>query len=306
MIIITTYHGRANDNRFATRRKYLEETILSVDKQDAGNIFHLIIDDGSTDGIYEDLTIRYSGSNNRRIIRREKQYGEKLSSTNARNFGINLCLNNSEIEGINISQQKYITFIDSDDIVLDIAKRESYINANNVGFLYTDAILFFTNSDTAFFWKGLNPDKAYWRFWIYGRMPYLTMTWSIKFLRDLIRWIESKYGVLGPFDPYIGCGEDVDIALSSFECALNKNYKIGYLPEVTAGYRLHELSLASIRDQGNRSREENLVLIRHFGKQRSVLLYIGRFLTRPECYIPKLIHVKNIFRTKTSKKSYFS
>lgn len=304
MIIITTYYGRADDSRFVTRRKYLEDTILSIDKQCMNNLFHLIVDDGSTDGTYEYLQTRYSKSFNRRIVRREKQSGEPLTSTNARNLGINLCLNSSEIDGIDITEQKYITFIDSDDFVFDLVKRERYISTNNIGFLYTDAILFFTNYDTAFFWKGLDPSRAYWRFWIYGRMPYPTMTWSIKFLRDLTLWVENNYGISGPFDPNIGCGEDVDIALSSFECASNKNYKIGYLPKITAGYRLHELSLASIRNETVRAREENIVLARHFGKSRRILLHVGRFFVRTECYIPKLIYFKNIFRTKTSKGKY--
>lgn len=304
MIVITTYHGRIGDGRFITRRKYLEETIRSIDQLNINSLFHLIIDDGSTDGIYEYLKIKYRESSNRRIIRREKPDVELLTSTNAKNFAINLCLNSREVEGVDISQQNCITFVDSDDVAIDLKDREQYMEENCIGFLYTDALLFFSDSLQAFFWKGLDPKKAYFRFWIYGCMPYPTMTWSLSFLRDLVVWIEEKYRIVGPFDPNIGCGEDVDIALSSFEIASNKKYKIGYLQSITMGYRLHELSLASIRNQTIRTREENAVLTRHFGRVGKSLLHVGRFFIRPECYFPSLMPLKNKFRAQTNKKHY--
>lgn len=137
-------------------------------------------------------------------------------------------------------------------------------------------------------------------------MPYPTMTWSFNFLKNLTVWVGEKYGVQGFFDPEIGCGEDVDVALSSFEYAFSENYKIHYLPEITAGYRLHELSLSAIRDQTTRTKEENTVLIRHFGRFMKVLLHMGRFIVRPECYISQLMSLKNKFRLKTNKNNYLA
>ncbi len=306
MIVITTYHGRNNDKRFSNRKQYLEETIRSIDSQNLDNLFHLIIDDGSSDGTYEILRSRYANDNKRCILRREKNVDEPLTSTNARNFAINLCLKSHSIEGIDISKQKYITFIDSDDIVIDLSKREEFLSRNDSAFLYTDALLFFDDIDTAFFWRGMRADRAYKNFWIYGRMPYPTMTWRIDFLRELKNWIKINYGFDGPFDSKIGCGEDVDVALSAFECAQNKKFKIDYLPEVTAGYRIHDSSLASIRNQSTRANEENSVLKRHFGDSVGMYLHFRRFFARPECYMPYLMKVKNIFRKRTSKMMFLS
>lgn len=306
MIIITTYHGRNNDSRFSNRRKYLEETIRSIDNQCLENLFHLIIDDGSTDDTYNVLHTRYAHDNRRRILRREKGSQEPLTSTNARNFALDLCLSNHSIDGVNISEHEYIAFIDSDDVVIDLQKREEFLTKNKPDFLYTDVLLFFNNTDTAYLWKGLNPQQAYKNFWIHGKMPYPSMTWGIDFLKKLREWTENHYGFKGPFDSHIGCGEDVDVALSSLECAQERNSKIGYLPEVTAGYRIHNSSLATIRNQKTRVREENSVLKRHFGNVAVRYLHLRRFLVRPECYIPYLMEVKNILRKKTSKQEFFS
>ncbi len=306
MIIITTYHGRNKDKRFSNRKQYLEETIRSIDNQNLDNLFHLIVDDGSTDGTYDILCSRYANDSRRRIVRREKNINEPLTSTNARNFAINLCLEFRSIAGVDISKHEYIMFIDSDDVVIDLNKREEFLGKNGSIFLYTDALLFFDDTDTAFFWRGMYADRAYKNFWIYGQMPYPTMTWRIDFLRELKNWIKINYNFDGPFDPQIGCGEDVDIALSTFECAQNKKYKIGYLPEVTAGYRIHSSSLASIRNQVIRTNEENAVLKRHFGNTISAYMHLRRFFARPECYIPYLMQVKNIFRKKTSKTMFLS
>jgi len=306
MIIITTYHSRVNDQRFLKRKQYLEETIRSIDNQKLDNLFHLIVDDGSTDDIYNILRSRYTNDSRRCVVRREKNTNEPLTSTNARNFAINLCLESRSIGAIDISKHKYIMFIDSDDVVIDLNKREKFLDENGSAFLYTDALLFFDDTDKAFFWSGIRAERAYKSFWVYGKMPYPTMTWRMDFLRELKNWININYHFDGPFDPRIGCGEDVDIALSTFECAQSKKYKIDYLPEITAGYRIHSSSLASIRNQATRASEENAVLKRHFGNTISAYLHLRRFFARPECYIPHLMRVKNIFRRKTSKTRFLS
>jgi len=304
MIIITTYHNRKNDHRFFNRRKYLEETIRSVDNQKVENIFHLIIDDGSTDDTYDVLHAKYATSNRRRVIRRNKGDDEVLTSTNARNFGINLCLESNFIEDIDISEHEYITFIDSDDILIDLSARLNYAMKERCDFLYTDALLFFDDTDIAFKWNGIRSDLAYKNLWIYGKMPYPTMTWKVSFLRKLKQWTREKYNFDGPFDPHIGCGEDVDIALSSFECARYRGCKVGYLPKITAGYRIHNFSLATIRNQDKRSNEENTVLRRHYGNSTSHYLHLRRFVARPECYIPSLMIFKNLFRRRLSKSQF--
>ncbi len=304
MIIITTYHSRENDSRFTNRRTYLEQTIASINNYESSGIFHLIIDDGSTDSACDDLRETYANSTNRRVVRRDKAAGEILSSTNARNFALNLCLEEKTIDGVDISAHTHITFIDSDDVIINIEERINYLTNKGCDFLYTDALLFFDDQEAAFRWEGLRKECSYTKFWIYGKMPYPTMTWSVKFLRELKKWNNATYNFNAFFDPIIGCGEDVDIALSSFECAAARGFVVGYLPVISAGYRIHDNSLSVIRNQSLRHREENSVLVRHFGYYYSKYMYFRRFLVRPECYIHVLISVKNLFKEKLSKKDF--
>ena len=305
MIIITTYHINIYSPDSEIRKKYLSETIRSIDNQRIKDLIHIIIDDGSNDDTFKELKRKYANSINRYVFKREKHPAEILTSTNARNFALDLCLESTSTKNINLLNQKYITFIDSDDVVINLNKRLNFLENNNVDFLFTDALIFFDNIDKSFVWSGINNNisRVYNTFWVKGKMPYPTMTWSINFLRELKTFNNKKYNK-GIFDSKIGCGEDVDVALSSLECARELNYKIGYLPEITAGYRIHNLSLTCIRNQKDRKREENAVLIRHFGKYHTAILHIKRFLIRPECYIEFFIKIKNAFKKKLSKTDF--
>lgn len=297
IIIITTYHERENDSRFINRRKYLDKTIKSIDHQNKDDIFHILVDDGSDQKIFNHLSEKYNVIDKRLVLRREKKPNEPLTSTNARNFAIRFCLSNNLL---NVNNDDYITFIDSDDILINFNKRTDFMYKEKPDFLYTDSLLFFNNNDVQYTWVGINPKKAYNVFWIKGKMPYTTMTWKVSFLRKLIKYIYKKYNFNGPFDPKIGCGEDVDIALSSFECAHNNNLKISYLPTITAGYRIHEHSLATIRDQAKRKNEEKSIIRRHFGSKTN-MFYIKRFITRPECTLSIFMKFKNIFRKQNNQ-----
>ena len=95
MIIITTYHEKQNDKRFLNRRRYLDETIKSIDNQQIESIFHILVDDGSDKEIFNYLFKKYNEPDKRIVLRREKKIDEPLTSTNARNFAINFCLNNN-------------------------------------------------------------------------------------------------------------------------------------------------------------------------------------------------------------------
>lgn len=300
MIIITTYHEKEGDPRFLNRRKYLDETIASIDKQIDVNMFHVLVDDGSDGSTFDYLFKKYNEPNKRLVLRREKSIGETLTSTNARNFAISFCLENKLL---NIKDNDYITFIDSDDVLIDFKKRVDFLYKENPDFLYTDSILFFNNSDICYRWKCLSPDKSYDNFWVKGKMPYPTMTWKVSFLKKLKEYINKKYEVDGPFDPFIGCGEDVDVALSSFECAQDNGLKISHIPEITSGYRIHNHSLATIRNKSKRKKEEKSVIEKHFGNKTN-FLYLKRFLLRPECSLMFLMFIKNLFRKKLSKKHF--
>lgn len=298
MIIITTYYNRYNDKRFQDREKYLLETIRSIDKQPIKNIFHLIVDDGSNPDIRSFIDKSFLNPDKRTIIRREKKKNELLTSTNARNFGLNYILHSKRSR---FSGHEYITFIDSDDLLVNLEDRCDYIVNNKPSFLYSNALLFFDTSEKGLLWEGLPPETDPANFWIKGRLPYPTMTWEISFLSKLYYYVKSKYGVEGPFDPNIGCGEDVDIALSSLEFARAQKKKISFLPEITAAYRIHTHSLATIRDPKKRKEEEDSVLTKHFGKDQLGLLHAQRLLLRPECYFGSLYPLRNLFEKKLNK-----
>jgi glycosyltransferase involved in cell wall biosynthesis len=300
MIVITTYHEKQNDKRFLNRRRYLDETIKSIDNQQIESVFHILVDDGSDEETFKYLFRKYNEPDKRIVLRREKKIDEPLTSTNARNFAINFCLENNSLD---IKENDYISFIDSDDVLINFNKRVNYLFEHESDFLYTDSLLFFNNDNVCYRWEGLNPDNAYNIFWITGKMPYPTMTWKVSFLKKLKIYIQERYNTEGLFDPEIGCGEDVDVAMSSFECAHKNNLKISYLPEITAGYRIHNHSLATIRNQHRRKIEEKLVIKRHF-KDKTNLLYLKRFFIRPECTIAFLMIIKNLFRKRLYKKDF--
>lgn len=302
MIIITTYYNKGQ--RFPNREKYLLETIKSIEEQSTKNILHIIVDDGSDRDLTKIIDKNLLNPQRRVIIRRKKKKNELLTSTNARNFGINFVLDN--IHRDNIKNHKYITFVDSDDLLIDVKESHKLMEAEKPSVMYTNALIFFDSSNEAFLWEGLLPNSKPESFWIKGKLPYLTMSWDIDFIKELKEFRQKEYGFEGIFDPNIGCGEDVDIALSSIKYANINNKKVSFLPEITVAYRIHNQSLASTRSEKKRANEENSVLIRHFGEKRLVSLHLKRFISRPECYISSLYSIKNMLRKKYNKSDFIS
>lgn len=91
------------------RRHCISRMIDSILRQDFENYELIVIDDGSTDGTAEMLKKRYSHTDIQ-VISQEKNKG--VSS--ARNLGISL------------ARGEYITFVDSDDCLLDGFFRDIY------------------------------------------------------------------------------------------------------------------------------------------------------------------------------------
>lgn len=90
------------------RRHCVEKMIDSVLMQDFKNYELIVIDDGSTDGTMEMLKKRYDNTDIRIV------YKENGGVSSARNFGMSL------------ARGEYITFVDSDDFLLDGFFREIY------------------------------------------------------------------------------------------------------------------------------------------------------------------------------------
>jgi hypothetical protein len=305
MIIITAYHGRGDDPASERRRGYLRNTIRSVDAQSISALLHIIVDDGSTDGSCEEIKKHDAGLTPRVYLRREKQPGEDLSSTLARNFALAYCEEEKLISATGSAASRYVTFIDADDLVVSLGERLKAARQQHAAFVHSDCLIFFDDVERVYFWNGeaANPRRLRNRMWVWASMPYPTMTWRADFLLSLKAYVKKQYGVDGPFDPTIGCGEDVDIALSSLE-HLSATFTMAYVPMVTAAYRIHDSSLAAVRDGRTRRFEEESVLIRHFGPWQTKLMHVRRFLVRPECYVPSLWGLKNSLRRQTRKSDY--
>ena len=107
-IIIPVYNTPIND---------LERCFKSIDKQTFNNYKVYIIDDGSNDETKEYLD-NYAKNNNHYIISHINNGGV----SNARNIGIE------------ISNSKYLTFVDSDDTIEETFLEEAYnlIDSNNL------------------------------------------------------------------------------------------------------------------------------------------------------------------------------
>ena len=294
MIILTPYYGLKDNPDFKIRKKYLQENIDSIDRQEIDSL-HVIIDDGSDDGFCDELQEEYSTNNKRIIIKRDRKEGDLLTCTNALNYGLDNVLCQETFNGRDLTKHNLITFLHSDDIAINLKNRKKIMNENKVDFLYTDALLFFDDNHEGLIWKGINGNikTVINNFWVYGKMPYPTMTWSKNFLNKIKEHNKEYFCVNNILDTNIGCGEDVDIALNSLELALKLDLKVNYLPGITAGYRIHDSSLAEIRDQKKRKNEENSVLKKHFGKFGALKLHVRRLISRPECYFPKLIGFKS-------------
>lgn len=280
MIFLTPVYIRENDPRFNKRKNYLVESIQSVRAQKEPHL-QIVIDDGSPHGALADIQKMY-GDGKTIFLRRERKEGDLLTCTNALNHGLNYILSSEHF-----TPNTPVSFLHSDDIAIHVGKREDTMQREGTSFLYSGAIIFFDGNPEGTIWDGLE-NLAFHKiqdFWIQGKLPYPTMTWTKKLLQGIQEFSARKYGQATILDSRVGCGEDVDIALTTFEFLNYLGETYSYFPEITAGYRIHSSSLSEIRDQRARKREENYVLIKHFGKRNLPLLHLKRFFCRPEEYL---------------------
>ena len=173
--IITPYYTKLDDKGFSKRKEYLDETIRSV-KSQITPLLHVIVDDGSELNVAEEIA-REHDPRNLVIIKRQRGTKDKLTCTNALNFGLECTLNN-RLPTVDTKQIEYFTFLHSDDLVVNLNSRVKEMQDNNLGFIYTDAIIFKDPDVEGILWEGVNGsiDSVRSTFWTEGRMPYPTMT----------------------------------------------------------------------------------------------------------------------------------
>lgn len=280
MIVLTPIYVKENDRRFERRITYLKEAIKSVDLQSAQ---HIIIDDGSSPSSLEsikDLCQEYGVT----FLKRERQAYDLLTCTNALNFGLEHILASDEIDS-----SECICFLHSDDILIDAKARAEFMKRQNGNFLYSDAVIFVDDSSSGIVWEGLSNPKRNSDFWVYGKMPYPTMTWTKKFLAELKKYVERKYSRTQILNSKVGCGEDVDISLMSLELLKERGENPLYLPQITAGYRIHSTSLSEVRNHKQRMKEQDAILVQHFGRRMLLPLHLRRLMARPEEYFSILL-----------------
>lgn len=290
MAIITPYYGKSGDQRFVTRKRYLHQTIQSVKSQDI-DLIHIIVDDGSDDGAIDEITKKFGDSDKITIIGRERKQEDRLTCTNAINYGLQKILGFEKFSHIDSKRIEYVTILHSDDLAINLEARVNEMSKKSIDFLYTDAIILIESTKEKILWEGIDGSAREVRrnLWHRGRMPYPTMTWTAPFLVQMQRYVRDRYKRAFILDRSIGCGEDVDLALTSLELAEKEKMKIGYLREITAVYRIHDLSLAKIRNSRERREEENHVLKKHFGSVGKKVQHLERLINRPECYFPFLM-----------------
>lgn len=300
MIILTPVYIKPDDKNFRKREPYLRESIESVRMQKS-DLLHVIIDDGSPPDSLQEIKEEYS---DRRTIflRRERQPRNLLTCTNALNYGLDYIFSKKEI-----SSEEQVSFLHSDDRIINVRSRIKRMVDENSRFLYSDAVIFFDDSPEEIIWEGMRDVKKgrIQNFWIQGKLPYPTMTWTKGLLSEIKDYVYSRYGKTTLLDPCVGCGEDVDMALSTIEYLNHKGEEYSYLSEITAGYRIHSNSLAGIRNQKIRKKEENSVLVKHFGRKMLFPLHLQRFIYRPEEYIPFLFPQALKKRKKVKLEEFF-
>jgi glycosyltransferase involved in cell wall biosynthesis len=118
-VILANYNGE----------KYLDQAIDSVLNQADKNFEFIIIDDGSTDKS-KDIILRYASQHPKNI----KYFFQQKNQGQASGFNL----------GINMSQGKVVTFIDSDDIWMKdkLSKLRTLISKNPNGALYQHNLYF--------------------------------------------------------------------------------------------------------------------------------------------------------------------
>jgi len=288
MLVVVTPYRDYDDSRSIRRSSLLARTVASVERQKVP-ILHVIVDDGSPVLAFNQIRRTYE-SRHRIVVRREKPEREVASCCGALNFGFDFVLGGN-LAQYGVTESAFVTALHSDDLLIDSHLRMA--PAASSAFIYSDAGLLVEPEGNLWRWTSMcgSPRSVRRSLWVRAGMPYPTMTWRVEFLRHIRDYAVRTYGQSGVMDNRIGCGEDVDVALSSLECLIDLRYTATRVPSVTAIYRIRPDSLAATRPTDQRTQEERFVLRKHFGAA-ALLQRIARFAIRPECTFPALMPLR--------------
>lgn len=128
------------------KKDYIDETIQSVINQTFKNWNLIIIDNNSNDGS-DDILKKYYKFENIKIIKLRRNMGLSFS----RNLGLRLAKN------------KYVSFLDSDDLwdKNKLKKQISFMKQNDYSFIYTNYTPFYTHNGFKTFKKTIYPKEKY-------------------------------------------------------------------------------------------------------------------------------------------------
>lgn len=115
---------------------FIEDSLLSVINQTYSDWELIVIDDGSTDGTLEFLN-KYTKNNKIKLYRNTLGKGVSYARQH----------------GINMSNGRYIAFLDSDDLWHKdkLRKQVAFLSENNIGFTYSDYAAFKNSVDDVIF-----------------------------------------------------------------------------------------------------------------------------------------------------------
>jgi len=198
--------------------QFIEETINSILKQTYKDFEIIVVDDGSKDGTPEVL----------------EKYKDNLVYVRKKNEGISLARN----QGIKRARGEYIAFIDHDDLWLPekLRKQVALLESDkNIGLCYSDAYVIDENKKRNNRLFEISPPQSGMvreRLFKENFIPILTAV--------VRRSVIDKTGL---FDPKYKIAEDWDFFLR-----VAKRYKIGFINEPLAEYRIHRGSFSRQKD----------------------------------------------------------
>ncbi|MFA6142101.1 MAG: glycosyltransferase [Candidatus Omnitrophota bacterium] len=202
-VVIPLYNGK----------KFIVETIDSVLAQTRKDYEIIVVDDGSTDGAYEEIW---------------KLYGEKIRLFRQENQGIAAARNKAILE----ARGEFIAFLDHDDIWLPtkLEKQMRMFEANpGVGLVYSNSVILDEGGIRNRTIFDIEPPKRGHAFYDLLKADFIPVMTAIT-RKDIL--LDA-----GLFDKKFIVAEDWDLFLK-----IARKHEIDYIDEVLVKYRVHAAS----------------------------------------------------------------